>query len=323
MGKGSNKGGNKTGVQKTIQKKTIKKSGPKVDETIRHAGTVKNYNKLNGYGFISMTAGVVPENEVFVHWKSIQSEDRFPFLHKELEVEFSLKNRAEGPVAWEVTLPGGEPINLQDESDANNKEFVGAQDTRYKGKLKFYDNRTGFGYITLEGKPPIAEIGSEIRVEKSEVNCGPTKTDTPNIPNDTLVEFGIWKTKKGAYKAYNMTMRGGGSFTRETLEHRQAKGGALYQGEISLWNWRQGWGFIAPSSPNAFPAAVKQALEKQAKEAKARAAKKGKDEPENANQIYLRRADLEPGTRLDKGTKVKFNLYTDDKGVGAMNLQVV
>lgn len=47
------------------------------------------------------------------------------------------------------------------------------------------------------------------------------------------------------------------------------------------------------------------------------------DEPENANQIYLRRTDLEPGTRLDKGMKVKFNLYTDDKGVGAMNLQIV
>jgi len=295
--------------------------GKRVDERTRHTGTVKTYNKLSGYGFISCPSGLVDGDEVFCHWKSITSDDRFPFLYKGLEVEFNLKNKEQGPVAWQVTLPGGGSIELQDESDAKNKEFVGGQTSRYSGTLKFYDNKNGYGYITLSGKVPVSDLSGDLRVEMSEVNFGGLKSDLPMIPNDTPVEFGIWKTKKEQYKAYNMCMQGGEPFTRDALEHRQVKGNTLYQGEISFWNWRQGWGFINPASAN-FQAPVKQALAKQAAAAAEKAKKNGKDAPANANDIYLRRSDVPPGTRLNQGSKVKFNIYVDDRGVGACNLSL-
>jgi len=322
MGKGSAKG-RTGGVQKTIQKKPMRKrGGKKIDSSIRYAGTVKNYDKLSGYGFISTESGVVDGDEVFVHWKSIQSEDRFPFLYKGLEVEFSLREIDENIRAWEVTAPGGEMINIQDENDANKKTFIGSQDSRYKGTLKFLDTKEGFGYITIKGKIPGVNM-TDIRVERSEVNYGGVKSSLPNIKDGSDVEFGVWVTPKGAHKAYNMTLPGGLPFTRESLEHRVEKGGATYQGEVSMWNWQQGWGFIHPTNPSAFPPAVKTALQKQAVDATNRAKKKGKEPPANPQDIYLRRTDLEPGTRLSQGNKVKFSLYTDDRGVGACNLTVV
>ena len=66
-------------------------AGYEVDPNARYNGTVNFYHKWKGYGFIDVaTPGVVPNNRVFVHWRQLQSDDRFPFLQKDVVVEFSL-----------------------------------------------------------------------------------------------------------------------------------------------------------------------------------------------------------------------------------------
>merc|ERR1712228_360246 len=189
----------------------------KVNEKTRYKGTCEEYKKLNGYGFIILSQqGVVPDNKVFVHWEQLQSEDRFPHLQKGMEVECSLavkvdqKSGKKGVEARNVTMPGGAPIAIQDQVDAEKKEFIGGQQLRYTGTLKFYKAKDGFGYIQVDdGYDLDASVPKEIRCEMAEMNSGGQKPG--NMKEVKEVEFGIWKTKKGQHKAYNVTLPGGGS----------------------------------------------------------------------------------------------------------------
>mmetsp|Transcript_102983 Transcript_102983/g.320318 ORF Transcript_102983/g.320318 Transcript_102983/m.320318 type:complete len:354 (-) Transcript_102983:68-1129(-) len=212
-------GGGGWGVQKPWLKNNSSKpmagTVPKefeIDEGKRHTGTVSGYWKLNGYGFIEMdTKGAVPNDKVFVYWTGIQSSDRFPQLTKGMQVEFSLtketKNGSTTVSAKNVTMPGGADINLQDEADGK-KKFVGGQNIRYTGKLKFFIPKRGYGYIQIDDgyQYPIEGVPKEIRVETAEVNAGGKQ---PTYLKDVEVEFGIWQTQKGVFKAYNMTGPGG------------------------------------------------------------------------------------------------------------------
>merc|ERR1712232_165280 len=87
-----------------------------------------------------------------------------------------------------VSLPGGERITLQDDTDAEKKEWVGSQTSRYQGTLKFYDGLKGFGYVKIKGKMPAPDVPAELRVDKSEVNAGGRLAWTMK---DVEVEFGI------------------------------------------------------------------------------------------------------------------------------------
>jgi len=184
-----------------------------VDNAERFTGTVLAYWKLKGYGFISMdTKGLVPDDKLFVYWENIRSGDRFPMLLKGTQVEFALqletqKNGEKCVCATDVSLPGGVEVELQEEEDAK-KKYVGGQHLRYTGRLKFFNPRRGFGYIEIdEGfQYDIDGVPKEVRVETAEVNAGGKH---PPEMKDMEVEFGIWQTQKGAFKAYNMTGLGG------------------------------------------------------------------------------------------------------------------
>ena len=79
-----------------------------VDSNERHEGTCVYYHKYRGYGrhvctrpireipvdrvsaplprFLEPShVGTIPTNKVFVHWKQLTSDDRFPFLVKGLQ----------------------------------------------------------------------------------------------------------------------------------------------------------------------------------------------------------------------------------------------
>eukprot|EP00913_Durusdinium_trenchii_P014260 g13378.t1 len=89
------------GVQKTIQKTSAgdakaaatPASAPSVlpddftvDKDARYTGSVIDFNKWRGFGHITMDEkGVVPGDKVFVHWKNIQTDDRFPRLQQGLQ----------------------------------------------------------------------------------------------------------------------------------------------------------------------------------------------------------------------------------------------
>jgi len=297
-----------------------------IDPEARYTGTVAVYSKLKGYGFVEVTQkGIVPTDRVFVQWKSIASEDRFPFLVKNLEVEFGLmkwKDPAhKGQVsirAKNVTLPGGGKIHLQDEIDAQKKTFIGGQDLRYTGTLKFYDPKGGYGYITVDSGYG-SNIPTELRVERSEVNAGGRN---PQFMQSLAVEFGIWTNTRGVPKAYNMTLPSGVALTQAALENRQLVGGQTYRGEVKMWNWKQGWGFIKADASTALPLNAQAKLKQQTEAAAQKAASKGKAGSDE-ELLYFRRADVRAGVRPLRGMQVMFQLYIDDKGVGASDVQTI
>jgi len=329
-GWGKGKGG-KWGWGKGWSKGQEKKSPPSlpedfaVDTEARYKGTVESYWKWHGYGFIKPEqTGLVPGDKLFIHWSSIQTEDRFPFLLKDQEVEFGLQKWTEG---WgekktltlrgkKITMPGGANIAVQESVDKEKKTFVGAQNLRYSGKLKFFNPMKGFGYITLdEGYKFEGEtVPTEIKVEGSEINAGGKRTRM-KLEN-LAVEFGIVKNRKGTdFLAYNVTLPGGIAVTKETVEHKQVIDGSTCQGEISYYSWQQGWGFITPAPGVVLPEIVKTKLAAMVEALKA----KGKT-VQQENALYFTKTDVNQGVKAAKGLAVTFTLYTDDKGAGACNI---
>jgi len=175
-------------------------------------GTVLAYYKFQGYGFIEPDEkGVLPNEKVFVFWKNINSTDRYPSLVKDGKVQFTVstieKQGVQTLQAEKVSGEGGVPIAVQDESDTK-KSFVGGQNLRYTGTLKFFLPKQGYGYIKIDPGYQYDKEGvpEEIRVETAEMNCG---GGNPQYSEDMKVEFGIWVTTKGAFKGYNVTLPGG------------------------------------------------------------------------------------------------------------------
>jgi len=298
-------------------------SGFQVDENARYTGTVSMYAKWKGYGFVEFSQpGVVPMDKVFVHWKQLQSDDRFPFLNKGMEVEFGLQTQREwhrGGItvrAKNVTMVGGMNLSLQDDLDAQEKSFVGGQHLRYTGTLKFFTPRHGFGYVVMDqGYDVDPSVPSELRVETSEVNAGGKH---PRFMENLAVEFGIWRTPRGHYKVYNMTLPGGHPLTQDALENRISMGPQSYVGEVVIWNWRGGWGFIRLLDQGAvLPPRVVAKLAQQQQAARQR----GKA-IHNDKAMYFRRVDCAPNVMVQRGMTVQFQLYIDDKGAGACDVRI-
>lgn len=296
-----------------------------VDSTTVHKGKVISFFKWQGYGFIEPEQKDLPcGDKVYVHWSNIQTEDRYPFLNKDMEVEFGLmkwkdwKSKGTTLRAKTVTGPDAAQVSCQDESDAK-KEFVGAQTDRYTGNLKFYNPRVGFGYVTMDDGFSLGEeVPKDLRVEETEVNCG-GKRPRKWLEN-VKVEFGIAKNKKGLCKVYNMTLPGGVAIAEDTLEHREELADERVKGTIEFFSGRQGWGFILPDESATLPAGVVTKIEEMAKASK----EKGK-EVKHEKCLYFRKADLGKGVwpKKDEKTPVTFKLYTDDKGAGACDIQEV
>jgi cold shock CspA family protein len=301
---------------------------PDISPETRLLGTVAHYSKLRGFGFIDVTQkGLVPGDCVFVHWRAIHSTDRFPFVNKDMHVEFSVtKGRMRpgmGPTrlsAVRVSLQNGEPIALQDEVDAQTKAFIGGQFVRYTGNLKFFEPIKGFGYIVVDpGYQPVdgVEIPAEVRVDREEVN---SSGENPRPMKNLAVEFGLWQDQKGFCKAYNMTLPGGVVITQAALENRQTVASDRYFGTVTVWNWQALWGFIKNDDSPPLPPHVQAKLAQQKDEAQQRAAAKGRS-CSDEEVLYFRKRDMRPGTYLRKGMRVSYMLYVDDQGAGAYDIK--
>merc|ERR1712232_381076 len=296
-----------------------------VDQKARYIGTVAFYHKFRGYGFLELhQKGVVPNDKIFVHWKELCSDDRFPILTKDLEVECSISMqrewRSNGQTlrAKRVTSIGGMNLSLQDDEDAKEKTFVGGQHLRYTGMLKFFTPRHGFGWVLMdEGYDVPPDVAREVRVDREEVNAA--GQDAPFMQN-LAVEFGIWKdtrTGKTIYKVYNMTLPGGHPLTQDALENRISMGPQSYSGKVGIWNWRAGWGFIKVDEGLTLPPRVLAKLAQQVQAARARGRQISDDK-----MLYFRRADVStPGAILRQGMAVTFAVYIDDKGAGASDVR--
>jgi len=293
-----------------------------VDKEAKFTGTVMTYYKWGGYGFITVDQkGIIPQDKLYVHWSNIQTQDRYPFLVKDQQVEFGvMKWTTRGGTtlrAKTVMLPGGAKIENQDAIDAEKKTFVGAQHLRYTGMLKFYSAVRGFGYVAMDdGFQFTEEVPKELRVEMSEVNCGGKRPH--RIAENTPVEFGIVKNKAGHFLAYNMTMRGGAPLLTENLEGRQVLQTPPYAGVITTYNWKQGWGFITVDATQPLPPVVQQKMVEMQEDAKTRG-KSIQDTP----VLYFRKPDMERGFKAEKDVRVTFQIYVDSKGAGACSVAPV
>lgn len=296
-------------------------AGFQVDENARYTGLVTFYAKWKGYGFVEVAQkGVVPNDKLFIHWKQLQSDDRFPFLQKGQEVEFGVTVQREWNRngltirAKNISMIGGMNLALQDDLDAQEKQFVGGQHLRYTGTLKFFTPRHGFGYVVMDqGYDVDPSVPSELRVETSEVNAG---GKPPRFMENLAVEFGIWRTLKGHYNVYNMTLPGGHPLTQDALENRISMGPQTYNGEITIWNWRQAWGFVRMDPTVVLPPRVVAKLAQQ----QAAARQRGKAIT-NEKMMYFRKPDCANSLMVRQGMMVQFQLYIDDKGAGACDIR--
>jgi len=155
-------------------------------------------------------------------------------------------------------------------------------------------------------------VPKKLVVEESEVNAG-GKRPRRYIEN-VEVEFGIWKSAKGKYKVYNMTLPGGDPVTPENYEHRKLSVRNC-KGTIIEWWYKQGYGFIQPDPSQRLPASAEKNFA-----AMAEASKRRGKTVKHKKAIYFRKPDCQTGFWPKKGANVVFQLYTDDKGVGAADI---
>eukprot|EP00928_Gymnodinium_smaydae_P056183 TRINITY_DN3960_c0_g1_i2.p1 TRINITY_DN3960_c0_g1~~TRINITY_DN3960_c0_g1_i2.p1 ORF type:complete len:411 (-),score=67.32 TRINITY_DN3960_c0_g1_i2:147-1313(-) len=297
-----------------------------VDKEARYTGTVEVFYKWRGFGWISLDEkGVVPNDSLFVQWNNIQTEDRYPYLEKGMQVEFGIMKWREEKAAMSlmakfVTIPGGATVALQDADDERSKTFFGSSTSRYKGKLDWYSPKSGLGWVTvlddsLQGSP----VPKEIRVDREEMNCGGKRAG--NWIENVVVEFGIHQLQNGTYRAYNMTLPNGLPILKENIEQRKVIDSLTFSGQITYWNQQLGWGFIRLDERGATLPSCVQAKLCGMQTAGGKMSAKGGAPCEPEKVIYVRKPDLAKNYWPHKGDHVCFQLYMDVKGVGAINVE--
>lgn len=100
---------------------------------------------------------------------------------------------------------------------------------------------------------------------------------------------------------------------KELAEEREALEGQ-FSGVVASYNFRAGWGFIRPDSPEILPDKAKEKLA----EAQAQAAAEGKSSDEQL--LYFRKPDITTGFKVEKEGAVQFKVYVDNKGAGAFEV---
>jgi len=287
------------------------------------------FNKGAGFGFIKPDEdGVVPADKVMVHWREIQSNDAWPFLYKDLEVEFNLqkfmKQNGSGCFikAQGVTLPEKKKVDLQDELD-DKREYVHSKATRFTGTVKFYDVGKGFGYVTMEdGYAGVDHVPKELRVVRHQVRSG---DEAPVLAQGLKVEFGIVKNLKESWQCYNLTLPGGETVSRNVVEERKEQGSASFSGTVSFFDFRKGFGYIEPEDVSKLPADVKAEVTAAQEKAKKRLEKQGKDKKAGSMEplIFFRSGDVaERDGNIKNGHKATFKLYLDKRGAGCCDVKV-
>lgn len=315
-------------VQKDIKKKDVKtknrdegliKGDYDVDEDTRYTGTVANFVKAKGFGFIKPDkAGICPNDEVMVYWKEIQSDDRWPFLNKDMKVEFGLKKwtKQNGSgcfiKAKEVSLPGGERVSIQEEAE-DKKEYVGGdKNLRYTGTVCWFDFRKGFGFVKIEDGFDVPEdMPTDLRIGRDEISAG---EDAPRLRDGMAVEFGICKNKAGKYSCYNLTLPGGETVSRDTVDERVSLGDDVYSGKVVNFNGLNGTGWIETNMKELPKVAQEKIKESTAKRSK----KSGKDRDELL--FFSKRDCATREHRVEKDQDCTFKIYQDNRGVGAFDV---
>jgi len=171
----------------------------------RYAGTVLEFKVQRGFGYLKLDMDDEHDkdkNKVFVHWKEIHTDDRWPALEAGMEVEYGIEKEQRGRYqARHVTLPGGGKIVIDPNKGA--EKIFG----KHSGTVTFYNYRNGFGFIELSKPVPGVDLGEKNRlhVARNEIV---SDDEPPTLKQGQKVVFSIIKNDKG-YSARNVTAPGG------------------------------------------------------------------------------------------------------------------
>jgi len=189
----------------------------------RVTGTVVEFDSRRGFGFIQPEGEEDKEKRVFCHWKQVQTEDRWPQLAEKMVVEYTPKKDDRGKFKAEnVTMAGGEKIKLGEDGLKNYN-----MDTKYKGKVQFYDPRKGFGFIIPTGDEKIEWAGETVNNEKGvyvpreEII---TDDEPPALNDGSEVEFFIYHHTTKGLGAGHVCAVGGGKVVFKSNNQKRGRG---------------------------------------------------------------------------------------------------
>lgn len=164
----------------------------------RVTGTVLEFYPRKGSGYIKPKDGD-EKDKVFVHWKNIESDDAWPALEKDMEVEYEAgtdEKKKSKKVALKVTKVGGGKIAL----DGNKDKNYDPSETVHKGTVKFFDKKKGFGFIVPEedlefdGKKASKKGGEHLQVGREDII---TEGEICALDDGAKVEFVLYTSEKG------------------------------------------------------------------------------------------------------------------------------
>jgi len=284
-------------------------------------GTIVNFLRGRGFGFIEPEDG---GEEVFVHWEHMitENDDRFPFLEKGTEVEFSVVDKNGKPNARELTLAGGKKIPAYKKTYADRE--VNNEET-FTGSIKFFESWKGFGYvkpdeeITWKGETE----GEGLYFSRDAImTSGSGKGMILRVSRDSRVCFKVYKNDKGlgACEIQNedktpfeyQPRREGGSRKRkrqakktkqELIDEREVdEDENTYTGTVKFYKPEKEFGFINITEEITFKdVTVKE-------------------------KIYVMKEDIvcySDEVGLAEDSDVMFKLYKDSKGLGACEVMNV
>lgn len=183
----------------------------------------------------------------------------------------------------------------------------------YKGTVKYFRNSC-YALVTPEADlKSVGLKGNAVKISASQIlsNASPAV-----LSKGQEVEFKLKRDEWGVY-GHSLTGPAGASIglpegyePRSYPERTVCNDGQIYTGTVKTFMWAQGFGFITFDRPEDFVAP--EITDK-------KAAKKFE-----ANEIWFARSDIcstDAAVGVRAETKVRFQLYTDEKGIGAQQIR--
>lgn len=259
-------------------------------------GTVVNFQSRNGFGFIQPEGTTAKKDQVFVHWKQINSTSKWPKLDKDQVVSFTIGEIKGKSQAIKVSNKNGKALKMY------NLKKTYDEDNSYTGKVKFFDSKKAYGFITPEDDD-IEFNDQSLGDDDEKKGLYFTREDilidedmnTNNIKNNTEVTFCVY-TEEG---------KDGLCAGRIQLPLKQYEEGTTYTGKVKFFDRRKGFGFITPDNSDI----------------------ELNGEVLQDNDCYFKREDIkraEDGSRFCKnGAAVKFEIYTQTGQTGVCAGRIV
>mmetsp|Transcript_16781 Transcript_16781/g.37032 ORF Transcript_16781/g.37032 Transcript_16781/m.37032 type:complete len:569 (+) Transcript_16781:175-1881(+) len=184
----------------------------------------------------------------------------------------------------------------------------------YVGAVREFNVKQGFGFLEadqtidaskLEGAPEDAKVpaGQGIFVHSTSIRAG--EGMVPSLESGERVRFDVQWTQKGV-QAVGVVREDGEEIRPSTLHRVELKG--VCCGLVDYWNESRGYGWIQCE-------VSRETLRMH------RVPERAMDL--NSMKVYVQRQDLAQNLKeMSQGLPVIFNLYWDEKGLGATNITI-